>query len=226
MRVVITEDNVLLSSGLELLLNSQGFEVVEIAADAAGFLTAVETHRPDVTIVDVRLPPTFRDEGIRAAVQARRDHPGLPVLVLSQYVEQAYAGRLLADARGGIGYLLKDRVSRIAEFTDALRRVAGGGTAMDPEVIAQLLAHGDPVDALTAREREVLALMAEGHDNATIAQRLVITDNAVHKHIGNVFLKLGLSVGDSGHRRVRAVLAYLRRHGDPALNTTTSHPST
>ncbi|MET9672220.1 response regulator transcription factor [Streptomyces sp. NPDC006482] len=214
MRVVIAEDNVLLSSGLELLLGSQGFEVAAITDDAPGFLAAVETHRPDVTIVDVRLPPTFRDEGIRAALRARRDRPGLPVLVLSQYVEQEYAGRLLSDTRGGIGYLLKDRVSRIAEFTDALRRVAAGGTAMDPEVIAQLLAgRGDPVDALTPREREVLALMAEGHDNATIAQRLFITGNAVHKHIGSVFLKLDLSVGDSGHRRVRAVLAYLRRHG-------------
>ncbi|MFD8976515.1 response regulator [Streptomyces sp. NPDC059593] len=214
MRVVIAEDNVLLSSGLELLLGSQGFEVVAITDDAPGFLAAVETHRPDVTIVDVRLPPTFRDEGIRAALQARREHPGLPVLVLSQYVEQAYAGRLLSDPRGGIGYLLKDRVSRIAEFTDALRRVATGGTAMDPEVIAQLLAvRNDPVDALTPREREVLALMAEGHDNLTIAQRLFVTDNAVHKHVGGVFLKLGLSAGDTGHRRVRAVLAYLRRHG-------------
>jgi DNA-binding NarL/FixJ family response regulator len=173
----------------------------------------VETHRPDVTIVDVRLPPGFRDEGIRAAVQARRDHPGLPILVLSQYVEQSYASRLLADTRGGIGYLLKDRVSRVAEFTEALRRVADGGTAMDPEVIAQLLAHGDPVDALTARERQVLALMAEGQDNATIAKRLFVSDNAVHKHIGNIFLKLGLSIEDSGHRRVLAVLAYLRRHG-------------
>jgi DNA-binding NarL/FixJ family response regulator len=210
---VIAEDNVLLSSGLELLLEPQGFEIAAIATDAPGFLAAVETHRPDVTIVDVRLPPGFRDEGIRAAVQARRDHPGLPILVLSQYVEQAYAGRLLADTRGGIGYLLKDRVSRVAEFTEALRRVAGGGTAMDPEVIAQLLAHGDPVDALTARERQVLALMAEGHDNATIAKRLFVSDNAVHKHIGGIFLKLGLSVEDSGHRRVLAVLAYLRRQG-------------
>ncbi|MFF8376310.1 response regulator [Streptomyces sp. NPDC015661] len=216
MRVVIAEDNVLLASGLELLLGSQGFEVAAIAGDAPGFLAAVETHRPDVTVVDVRLPPGFRDEGIRAALQARRDRPGLPVLVLSQYVEQEYAGRLLSDTRGGIGYLLKDRVSRIAEFTEALRRVAAGGTAMDPEVIAQLLAvRGDPVDALTPREREVLALMAEGHDNAGIAQRLFVTDNAVHKHIGSVFLKLGLSAGDSGHRRVRAVLAWLRRHGGP-----------
>lgn len=214
MRVVIAEDNVLLASGLELLLNSQGFEVAAITDDAPGFLAAVEAHRPEVTIVDVRLPPSFRDEGIRAALQARRDHPGLPVLVLSQYVEQEYAGRLLSDTRGGIGYLLKDRVSRIAQFTDALRRVAAGGTAMDPEVIAQLLAgRGDPVDALTPREREVLALMAEGHDNSTIAQRLFITDNAVHKHVGGIFLKLGLPAGDSGHRRVRAVLTYLRRHG-------------
>ncbi|WP_369143937.1 response regulator [Streptomyces sp. R44] len=216
MRVVIAEDNVLLASGLELLLGSQGFEVAAIADDAPGFLAAVEAHRPDVTIVDVRLPPGFRDEGIRAALQARRDHPGLPVLVLSQYVEQEYAGRLLSDTGGGIGYLLKDRVSRIAEFTEALRRVAAGGTALDPEVIAQLLAvRGDPVDALTPREREVLALMAEGHDNAGIAQRLFVTDNAVHKHIGSVFLKLGLSAGDSGHRRVRAVLTWLRRHGGP-----------
>ncbi|MGW8763986.1 response regulator [Streptomyces sp. NPDC055815] len=214
MRVVIAEDNVLLASGLELLLGSQGFEVAAIAADAPGFLAAVETHRPDVTIVDVRLPPGFRDEGIRAALRARRDRPGLPVLVLSQYVEQEYAGRLLSDAGGGIGYLLKDRVSRIAEFTEALRRVAAGGTALDPEVIAQLLAvRGDPVETLTPREREVLALMAEGHDNAGIAERLFVTDNAVHKHIGSVFLKLGLSTGDSGHRRVRAVLAWLRRHG-------------
>jgi DNA-binding NarL/FixJ family response regulator len=212
---VIAEDNVLLSSGLELLLNSRGFLVAAIAGDADAFLAAVEAHRPDVTIVDVRLPPSFRDEGIRAAIRARRDHPGLPVLVLSQYVEQEYAGRLLADARGGIGYLLKDRVSRVTEFTDALRRVAGGGTAMDPEVIAELLARSDPLDALTAREREVLALMAEGHDNGDIAVRLVVTDNAVHKHVGNIFLKLGLSPGDSGHRRVRAVLAHLRRHGTP-----------
>ena len=224
MRVVIAEDNVLLSSGLELLLASKGFDIVAIAQDAPSFLAAVDAHRPDVTIVDVRLPPGFRDEGIRAAVQARRDHPGLPILVLSQYVEQAYAGRLLADTRGGIGYLLKDRVSRVAEFTEALRRVAAGGTAMDPEVIAQLLAQGDPVNALTAREREVLALMAEGHDNATIATRLFITDNAVHKHIGNIFLKLGLSIEDSGHRRVLAVLAYLRHHGDTPPAPTTPHP--
>jgi DNA-binding NarL/FixJ family response regulator len=209
-RVVIAEDNVLLSTGLEMLLNRAGFHIVAIADDAAGFLTAVRDHRPDVTIVDVRLPPSFRDEGIRAALQARREHPGLPVLVLSQYVEQQYAAELLSTTGGGVGYLLKDRVSRVDDFVDALRRVAAGGTAMDPEVIAQLVQRaGDPIAALTPREREVLALMAQGHDNNTIARQLVITDNAVHKHIGNIFAKLGLAVTDSGHRRVLAVLTYL-----------------
>ena len=214
MRVVIAEDNVLLSSGLELLLNRAGCHIAAIAGDAAGFLAAVREHRPDVTIVDVRLPPSFRDEGIRAALQARRDQPGLPVLVLSQYVEQQYAAELLATAGGGVGYLLKDRVSRVDEFVDALRRVAAGGTAMDPEVIAQLVQRaGDPIAALTPREREVLGLMAQGHDNTTIARQLVITDNAVHKHIGNIFAKLGLAVTDSGHRRVLAVLTYLNGGG-------------
>ena len=209
MRVVIAEDNVLLSSGLELLLGTKGCEVVAVATDADAFLAAVDAHRPDVTIVDVRLPPGFRDEGIRAAIEARRRHPDLPVLVLSQYVEQAYATRLLAAAPRGVGYLLKDRVSRVDEFVDALTRVARGGTALDPEVVAQLLTRADPVATLTPREREVLALMAEGHDNDTIAARLVVTGNAVHKHIGNIFTKLGLSPDDGGHRRVRAVLAYL-----------------
>jgi DNA-binding NarL/FixJ family response regulator len=209
-RVVIAEDNVLLSTGLELLLTRAGCHIAAIAEDAAGFLAAVRDHRPDVTIVDVRLPPSFRDEGIRAALQARREHPGLPVLVLSQYVEQQYAAELLSTAGGGVGYLLKDRVSRVDEFVDALRRVAAGGTAMDSEVIAQLVQRaGDPIAALTPREREVLALMAQGHDNTTIASQLVITDNAVHKHIGNIFAKLGLAVTDSGHRRVLAVLTYL-----------------
>ena len=214
MRVVIAEDNVLLSTGLELLLGRVGFEIVAIVDDAAGFLTAVREHRPDVTIVDVRLPPSFRDEGIRAALQARREHPGLPVLVLSQYVEQQYAAELLSTTGGGVGYLLKDRVSRVDQFVDALRRVADGGTAMDPEVIAQLVQRaGDPIDALTPREREVLALMAQGHDNTAIGRQLVITDNAVHKHIGNIFTKLGLAVTDSGHRRVLAVLTYLNAAG-------------
>lgn len=212
---MIAEDNVLLAGGLELLLTAKGFHVAAIVQDAPGFLAAVAEHRPDVAIVDVRLPPTFRDEGIHAAIRARRRQPGLPVLVLSQYVERQYAGELLSDGRGGIGYLLKDRVSRVSEFTDALRRVAAGGTVMDPDVIGQLLtrpAH-DPIAALTPREREVLALMAEGRDNTTIAARLVITDNAVHKHIGNIFTKLGLSPADSGHRRVLAVLSYLSGRG-------------
>ncbi|WP_433129764.1 response regulator [Micromonospora sp. CA-240977] len=214
MRVVIAEDNVLLSTGLELLLGRAGFDIAAIADDAAGFLTAVREHRPDVTIVDVRLPPSFRDEGIRAALQARQEQPGLPVLVLSQYVEQQYAAELLATAGGGVGYLLKDRVSRVDAFIDALRRVAAGGTAMDPEVIAQLVQRaGDPIAALTVREREVLALMAQGLDNTAIAQHLTITDNAVHKHIGNIFAKLGLAVTDSGHRRVLAVLTYLNNAG-------------
>ncbi|MFF5523176.1 response regulator transcription factor [Streptomyces coeruleorubidus] len=213
MRIVIAEDNVLLSSGLELLLATRGFEVAAVAGNAPGFLAAVDEHRPDATIVDVRLPPSFKDEGIRAALEARRRHEGLPVLVLSQYVEREYARELLSDGRGGIGYLLKDRVGRVAEFTDALRRVAEGGTAMDPEVISQLLVghEHDPLADLTAREHQVLALMAEGHDNTAVAHRLAITLNAVHKHIGNIFAKLGLSQADRGHRRVQAVLAYLNR---------------
>ncbi|MFF4195481.1 response regulator [Nonomuraea sp. NPDC001831] len=211
MRVVIAEDNVLLAGGLKLLLAARGCEVVAVVGDGEAFLLAVAEHRPDIAIVDVRLPPSFRDEGIHAALRARREHGPLPILVLSQYVEREYAGELLADGRGGIGYLLKDRIGRVAEFVDALRRVAAGGTAMDPEVVAQLFARraDDPLAALTARERESLALMAQGHDNATIAERMRISDNAVHKHIGNVFAKLGLSPDDSGHRRVRAVLAYL-----------------
>ncbi|MER6580860.1 response regulator transcription factor [Nonomuraea sp. NPDC001023] len=211
MRVVIAEDNVLLAGGLKLLLAARGCEVVAVVGDGEAFLLAVAEHHPDIAIVDVRLPPSFRDEGIHAALRARREHGALPILVLSQYVEREYAGELLADGRGGIGYLLKDRIGRVAEFVDALRRVAAGGTAMDPEVVAQLFARraDDPLAALTARERESLALMAQGHDNATIAERMRISDNAVHKHIGNVFAKLGLSPDDSGHRRVRAVLAYL-----------------
>jgi DNA-binding NarL/FixJ family response regulator len=214
MRVVIAEDNVLLSSGLELLLTAKGFDVAAITQDAPGFITAVTEHRPDITIVDVRLPPTFRDEGIHAALHARRQHPGLPVLVLSQYVEQQYAGELISDGRGGVGYLLKDRVSRVSEFIDALQRVADGGTVMDPEVIAQLLTSraDTAITTLTPREREVLALMAQGHGNTAIAERLVVTDNAVHKHIGNIFAKLGLPPTDSGHRRVLAVLSYLNSH--------------
>lgn len=211
MRIVIAEDNVLLSEGLKLLLSTRGHQVEAVAQDVPAFAQAVDRHRPDLALVDVRLPPDFRDEGIHAAIDARRLQPGLPVLVLSQYVEQDYAGELLSDGQGGVGYLLKDRVGRVSEFVDALHKVAEGGTVMDPAVVQQLLTQRakDPLQALTAREHEVLALMAEGHDNTEIADRIVVTTNAVHKHIGNIFQKLALSPSDSGHRRVRAVLAYL-----------------
>ncbi|MEV0613619.1 response regulator transcription factor [Nonomuraea sp. NPDC050404] len=210
MRVVIAEDNVVLAEGLNLLLASAGYEVAAVTADGPDFVAAVERERPDVVIVDVRLPPSFRDEGIHAALEARRRRPGLPVLVFSQYVEQIYARELLADGRGGIGYLLKDRVSRLEEFLEALGRVAGGGTALDAEVVSQLLVRkADPLAGLTPREGEVLTLMAQGLANTDIADRLVITERSVHKHIGNIFLKLDLAPTDSGHRRVRAVLTYL-----------------
>ncbi|MFI6388585.1 LuxR C-terminal-related transcriptional regulator [Nonomuraea sp. NPDC050540] len=210
MRVVIAEDNVLLSSGVELLLAAKGIDVPETATDGPGFVAAVRRHRPDVTIVDVRLPPTFRDEGIRAALEARRAVPGLPILVLSQYVERVYARELLADGGGAVGYLLKDRVVRVSEFVAALRTVAAGGTVMDPEVVAQLMSGRERrIDALTAREREVLTLMAQGRGNADIGARLTITGSAVHKHIGNIFTKLGLPPEEGGHRRVLAVLAFL-----------------
>lgn len=211
MRIVIVEDNVLLSEGLKLLLGTRGHEVVAVAEDAEGFAAALREHSPDLAIVDVRLPPGFRDEGVHAAIAARAEHPGLPILVLSQYVEQDYAGELLSDGRGGVGYLLKDRVGRVSEFVEALDRVVEGGTVMDPEVVRQLLTRrtGDTLESLTSRELEVLALMAEGRGNGEIAELLFVTPNAVHKHIGNIFAKLGLAPTDSGHRRVRAVLAYL-----------------
>jgi len=213
LRVVIAEDNVLLSEGLTLLLRTSDIEVVAVAVDRPRFVAAVREHRPDMTIVDVRLPPSFRDEGLRAALEVRAEFPSLPVLVLSQYVEETYAGELLADGRGGVGYLLKDRVSRVDEFVDALRRVADGGTVMDPEVVAQLLVRRrrgvDRMESLTPRESEVLALMAEGRGNGDIATHLTITERAVHKHVGNIFGKLDLPPSDSGHRRVLAVLAYL-----------------
>ncbi|GAB3482335.1 response regulator transcription factor [Nocardiopsis coralliicola] len=210
MRIVIVEDNAILAEGLELLLTSSGMRVEAVAGDSAEFLDAVRAHRPDAAVVDVRLPPEFRDEGVRAALQARREIPGLPVLVFSQYVERVYARDLLADGSGGVGYLLKDRVARVGDFLDALHRVAAGGTALDPDVVGQLLTRrADPLSALTAREREVLGLMAQGLGNGEIAGRLVVTDRAVHKHIGNIFAKLGLAPEDGGHRRVRAVLAFL-----------------
>jgi DNA-binding NarL/FixJ family response regulator len=209
--VVIAEDNALLREGLVLLLTSSGHEVVAVVGTGPEILPALLEHRPDVAVLDVRMPPGFRDEGLRAALDARERIPGLPVLVLSQYVEESYAAELLAGGTSGIGYLLKDRVGRVDEFLDALERVVAGGTALDPEVVAELLTRrrDTPLDSLTPREREVLKLMAEGHDNATISRTLVVTERAVSKHIGNVFLKLGLPPSDSGHRRVLAVLAYL-----------------
>ena len=209
MRIVIAEDNALLREGLVLLVSSAGHEVVAVADSGPQIVPAVLKHRPDIAVIDVRLPPGYRDEGLRAAIEARKHLPGLPVLVLSQYVEQTYAAELLAAGARGVGYLLKDRIGRVDEFLDALQRVAAGGTALDPEVVSQLMTRRAPLDPLTSREREVLHLMAEGRDNTTIAAMLVITERAVHKHIGNIFRKLGLPPTDSGHRRVLAVLAYL-----------------
>ncbi|MGC4943142.1 LuxR C-terminal-related transcriptional regulator [Kribbella sp. DT2] len=210
MRVVILEDNPILAEGLGLLLGNSGFEVIGVAADVAEFEALIDKSPPEIAVVDVRLPPTFTDEGLRAAIEARRVRPGLPVLVFSQYVEEVYAAELLASGSEGIGYLLKDRVSRVDEFLEAVRRVAAGGTVLDPEVVSQLMVkRNDPLDRLTPREREVLALMAEGLGNTAIAQKLVISEGAVHKHVGNVFLKLDLPPTDSGHRRVLAVLAHL-----------------
>lgn len=210
LRVLIVEDNVLLAEGISLLLTSEGHEVTSTVDTADGFLESVGNDRPDIAVVDVRLPPTFSDEGVRAAIEVRRQFDGLPILVLSQYVEQSYAAELLSDGNGGIGYLLKDRVSRVAEFLDAINRVANGGTAMDSDVVAQLLTRSrSPLDYLTKREREVLSLMAQGLSNRDIAERLVVTERAVSKHIGSIFGKLGLPPSDSGHRRVLAVLAYL-----------------
>jgi DNA-binding NarL/FixJ family response regulator len=211
-RVVIAEDLFLLRDGLTRLLQAHGLQVAAAVDDGPGLLAAVTEHQPDVAIVDVRLPPTFTDEGLKAALTARAQQPGLPVLVLSQYVEQLYARELLAGGTGGIGYLLKDRVLNGAQFTDAVRRVAGGGTAMDPEVIAQLLDRNSADGALATispREREVLSLMAEGRSNAAIAQRLVITERAVAKHTASIFLKLNLQPSEDDNRRVLAVLAYL-----------------
>jgi DNA-binding NarL/FixJ family response regulator len=212
-RVVIAEDNALLREGLVMLLSSAGHEVVAVAVAEPEILPALLAHRPDIAVLDVRMPPGFRDEGLRAALAARAQLPGLPVLVLSQYVEEAYAAELLGGGASGVGYLLKDRVGRVEEFLEALDRVAAGGTALDPEVVTELLTRRrrTPLDSLTPRELEVLGLMAEGRDNTTIAKTLVVTERAVSKHIGNVFLKLGLPSDDIGHRRVLAVLAYLNK---------------
>jgi DNA-binding NarL/FixJ family response regulator len=210
-RVVIAEDSVLLLAGLTKLVDSAGFEVCATAGDADELLAAVERERPDVVIADVRMPPAHTDEGIRAALVIRRQWPDVAILVLSQYVEERYAADLLSANTRGVGYLLKDRVADVAEFLDALRRVAAGGTALDPEVVAQLLVRtgGNPLDDLTQRERDVLALMAEGRSNAEIGAALVVTESAVSKHINSIFAKLELYPGDVGHRRVLAVLRYL-----------------
>ncbi|OPG05800.1 response regulator transcription factor [Microbispora sp. GKU 823] len=212
MRVVLAEDSVLLREGLVWVLGSAGIEVVAAVSDAEGLLRAVDEHEPDLVVTDVRMPPTHTDEGLRAALLLRHRRPKLPILVLSQYVEERYATRLLSTATTGVGYLLKDRVADVAEFLDSLRRVAAGGTALDPEVVAQLLLrrHSDPLDLLTRREYEVLALIAEGRSNAGIAEALVVSESAVGKHINNIFAKLGLSGAEKDHRRVLAVLRFLK----------------
>lgn len=211
MRVVLAEDSVLLREGLIRLLTEAGCTIADAVGDGDALVAAVEKHRPDVAVVDVRMPPSHSDEGLRAAIEARRRVPGTGVLVLSQYVEESYASDLLADGAGGVGYLLKDRVSALAELSDALDRVASGGTVLDPEVVAQLFARRrrDPLAELTTREREVLALMAEGRTNAAIARKLVITEGAVEKHISSILTKLDLPPSEDDHRRVMAVLAWL-----------------
>ena len=213
MRVAIADDSVLLRAGLERLLVDAGWEVAASVGDAAALMTAVKQHRPDVAIVDVRMPPGFSDEGLRAAVELRRLAPDLGVLVLSQYVEEPAAQELLAMGARGVGYLLKDRVADVSEFIDAVARVARGGTALDPEVVAQIMARRrreDPLAPLTPRERDVLALMAEGRSNAAISDRLAIGEGAVEKHVTHIFSKLALEPDDLDHRRVLAVLAFLR----------------
>jgi len=212
LRVVLAEDGVLLREGLIGLLSRFGHVVVAAVGDAEALRAAVAAHDPDVVLTDVRMPPGFRDEGLRAAVALRAERPGLPVLVLSQYVQRDYAADLLDSGDGtGVGYLLKDRIGQVEEFVDALARVAAGGTVVDPEVVRQLLRRRrDPLAALTPREREVLALVAEGHSNGEVARRLVVTEAAVGKHIGNILAKLDLPPAEDTHRRVLAVLAYLQ----------------
>jgi DNA-binding NarL/FixJ family response regulator len=212
LRVVIAEDSALIREGIARLIQESGGTVVAKVGDGPSFVAAVVAHRPDVSVVDVRMPPTQRDEGLRAAIEARRLVPGTPILVLSQYVERQYATELLADRAGGVGYLLKDRVGDVREFMEALRRVARGGTALDPEVVAQLMVRrhaDDPLSALTPRERDVLAAMAEGRTNLGIATLLGISEGATEKHISSIFGKLELPDSQNDHRRVLAVLTYL-----------------
>ena len=214
MRVVIAEDLALLRDGLTRLLRDNGFEVVAAVVDGESLVREVVAQRPDIAVVDIRLPPDFRDEGLRAALEARRQVPGTPVLIISQYVEPTYAEELLADSAGGVGYLLKDRVMHVTEFVEAVRRVADGGTALDPEVVSQLFSrrrNSEPLEDLTPREREVLGLMAEGRSNAGIADALVLTVGAVEKHVQSIMAKLRLPQSTTDHRRVLAVLAYLQQ---------------
>jgi len=212
MRIVIAEDAAVIRAGLVEILADRGHEVVAAVGDAAALKAAVAEHDPDVAVVDVRMPPDYTDEGLRAAIEIRRDHPKVGILVFSQYVETRYVADLLRTRSGGVGYLLKDRVANVGEFVDAITRVASGGTALDPEVVADLLSGSRQASALaglTERERDVLAAMAEGRSNSAIASRLVVSERAVEKHISNIFSKLGLPPSDSDHRRVLAVIAYL-----------------
>jgi DNA-binding NarL/FixJ family response regulator len=212
MRIVIAEDSAVIRAGLRELLADRGHEITAAVGDADALIAAVAADQPDVAIVDVRMPPDHTDEGLRAAIDIRRAYPGVGILVFSQYVETRYAADLLRMRAGGVGYLLKDRVADVAEFADAISRVAAGGTALDPEVVTGLLSatrHADALDALTPRERDVLALMAEGRSNSAIAGRYAVSERAVEKHVGNIFSKLGLPPSDSDHRRVLAVLAFL-----------------
>jgi DNA-binding NarL/FixJ family response regulator len=219
MRVVIVEDNALLREGVVALLRERDIDVVAQAEDGPGLLRIVAGHKPDLAIVDVRLAPSFTDEGLRAAIEARRRHPDLAVLILSQYVEPVYTAELLAEGEGGVGYLLKERVGDVRAFIDALERVAAGGTALDREVVAQLVearrggGNGGALETLTPREREVLELMAEGRTNAAIARKMVVRPGAVEKHISNIFSKLDLPASDDDHRRVLAVLTFLQSGG-------------
>ncbi|MCP2323111.1 DNA-binding NarL/FixJ family response regulator [Hamadaea flava] len=211
MRVLIAEDQPLLRDGLTRMLTAYGFEVVVALDDGSQLTEALVEHRPDVSVIDVRLPPSFTDEGLRSVIAARTEVPGLPVLILSQYVEQLYARELLSDRAGGVGYLLKDRIGDVQQFIDALRQVAAGATVMDPEVVSQLLQQRSSLAVLTPRERDVLRLMAEGRSNAAIAADLTITEKSVSNHINALFAKLGLPPSADGHRRVLAVLAYLNQ---------------
>ncbi|NEC67528.1 response regulator transcription factor [Streptomyces sp. SID9727] len=215
LRVVLAEDSVVLRDGLAELLGARGCEVVATAGTAPGLIDAVAEHRPDVAVVDIRMPPTRTDEGIRAAVEIRASTPEVGILVFSQHVETAWASRLLAGGAAGVGYVLKERVARTSEFVDALHRVADGGTALDPEIVTQLMRGGrrSRVDALTPREREVLELMAQGHSNRSIAAQLVVSERAVEKHVAAVFGKFGLLATGTDNRRVKAVLAYLAETG-------------